>query len=236
MGIFDRMGRVISSNINSLLDKGEDPRKSLELIIQEMGEQIRGAKKEIVEALGTEKRLGKKVDEIDEEVAKWEKRAELALKAEDEKLAREALRQKKRLVGDRDRAEAVRAEQRGVVLTMKRELERMEQKLEELKARKGTVVREMERAKRGPEGDALASGPGGGAFAEFRRMEDKIEQGRAEVAAHAEVEEALRDGGMSDSEIEQKFAALEGGRGGGPGADAELDDEIAKLKKKLRIG
>ena len=27
MGIFDRMGRVISSNLNTLLDKAEDPKK-----------------------------------------------------------------------------------------------------------------------------------------------------------------------------------------------------------------
>ena len=32
MGIFDRMGKVVSSNLNALLDKAEDPRKSLDLI------------------------------------------------------------------------------------------------------------------------------------------------------------------------------------------------------------
>ena len=31
MGIFDRMGRVISSNVNSMLDKAEDDKKLLEL-------------------------------------------------------------------------------------------------------------------------------------------------------------------------------------------------------------
>ncbi|MCA9624781.1 MAG: PspA/IM30 family protein, partial [Myxococcales bacterium] len=130
MGIFDRMGRVISSNLNSLLDKAEDPGKSLDLTITEMGDSLRSAKKEIVTALGTQKVLGKKVDELDAEVEKWERRAELALKSEDEDLAREALKQKKRTIAERDRAEAQRAEQRGVVLTMKREMERMEQKLE----------------------------------------------------------------------------------------------------------
>jgi phage shock protein A len=233
MGIFDRMGRVISSNLNALLDKGDDPRKSLEQTVREMDEQIREAKKEIIEALGTEKRLSKKGEELDAEVAKWEQRAELALKADDEKLAREALKQKKRVVGERDRAEAVRAEQRGIVLTMKREMERMEQKLAELKARKGTIAAEMTRAKQEASGDALSAGPGGGAFAEFRRMEDKVDQRRAEVAAHAEVEEALNDGGLSEAQVEAKFAALEG-RGGA--TDGELDDEIARLKKKVRIG
>jgi phage shock protein A len=235
MGIFDRMGRVISSNVNALLDRAEDPKKSLDLIISEMTDQLREAKGEIIEGLGAEKVLAKKVNELDEEVTKWERRAELALKSEDEKLAREALKHKKRVIAERDRAEAMRAEQRGVVLNMKREMERMENKLEELKARKGSIANEMERAKTGGGVESLgAKGAGGGAFAEFRRMEDKIEHKRAEAAAHAEVEEALHDG-MSDMELESKFAALEGGRPG-TGTDAELDDEIARLKKKLRIG
>ncbi len=240
MGIFDRMGRVISSNINSLLDKAEDPQKSLDLMTDEMGEQIRAAKREIVEGLGAEKVLAKKVDELDGEVDKWERRAELALQAGDESLARDALKQKKRAVGERDRAEALRAEQRGTVLSMKREMERMEAKLEELKARKNTIAGEIERARQGGVEDLGSSNVGGGAFAEFRRMEDKIEQQRAEVEAHAEVAEALRGDGLSDAELEAKFAALEGGGGrpdaGPEGGDPELDDEIARLKKKLRIG
>jgi phage shock protein A len=237
MGIFDRMGRVISSNINSLLDKAEDPRKSLDLTIGEMEESIRAAKKEIVESLATQKILAKKVEEQDHEVEKWEKRAELALKSGDEELAREAIKHKKRVIADRDRAEAQRAEQRGVVLTMKREMERMENKLEELKSRKGTIASEMRRAKADP---LATSGPGGKAFEEFRRMEQKIDEQRAGAEAMGEVDAALKDG-LSETELEAKFAQLEG-RGfssdatpGAKGADP-IDDEIARLKKKLRIG
>ena len=41
MGIFDRMGKVISSNFNSLLDKAEDDKKLLELNLEEMGDQLK---------------------------------------------------------------------------------------------------------------------------------------------------------------------------------------------------
>ena len=64
MGIFDRMGKVISSNVNALLDKAEDPKKSLDLIVEEMKEQIRAAKKELVEGVAADKVLRKKVDEL----------------------------------------------------------------------------------------------------------------------------------------------------------------------------
>ena len=131
MGIFDRMGKVISSNVNALLDKAEDPKKNIDLIVEEMKDQIKAARKELVEAVAAEKVLRKKVEDLDVEVEKWERRAELALKANDEKLAREALVQKKRVVTERDRAEALRAEQRSTVITMKGELDRMEGKQKE---------------------------------------------------------------------------------------------------------
>jgi phage shock protein A len=239
MGIFDRMGRVISGNINALLDKAEDPKKSIDLTINEMGSSLKDAKKEIVEALAVQKRLSKKVEELDHDVDKWERRAELALKSSDEDLAREALKHKKRIVAERDRAEAMRAEQRGVVLTMKREMERMEAKHEELKARKSTIANEMERAKQGvagPEGLGSKGGPGGGAFEKFRDMEAKIDHQRAEADAFSEIDAALNDG-LSEAELEQKFAQLEGaGHGEGGSKSSAIDDEIERLKKKLRIG
>lgn len=240
MGIFDRMGKVISSNVNALLDKAEDPKKSLDLILEEMKEQVRAAKKEIVDGIAAEKVLRKKTDELDAEVEKWERRAELALKADDEKLAREALVQKKRVIGDRDRAEAMRGEQRAAVLNMKAEMERMEAKQRELEAKKGTLAAQLKQAKAGGGAEGLGAKPGGGAFAEFRRMEEKIEGSVAEAAAAREVDDALRGGGLSASELEAKFAQLEhgGGRGGSddkPGGP-EIDDELAALKKKVRIG
>jgi phage shock protein A len=238
MGIFDRMGKVISSNVNALLDKAEDPKKGLDLIVDEMKDQLRAARKEIVEGLAAEKVLRKKVDDLDADSEKWDRRAELALKANDETLAREALVQKRRIVGERDRAEALRAEQRAAVLNMKAELERMEQKQSELEARKGTMAAQIRQAKAGGGAEALgASGASGGAFAEFRRMEEKIDGKVAEVAASREVEEALSSGGMSDADVEAKFARLEGGASGdGRRGGKEVDDELDAMKKRLRIG
>jgi phage shock protein A len=238
MGIFDRMGKVISSN--ALLDKAEDPKKSLDLIVEEMKDQVRAAKKELVEGVAAEKVLRKKVEDLDAEAEKWERRAELALKAEDEKLAREALVQKKRVIGERDRAEALRGEQRSAVLNMKVELERMEAKQQEFQARKGTLAAQMKQARAGGGAEGLgAKGAGGGAFAEFRRMEEKIDGAAAEVQAHREVEDALKGKGMDAMELESKFAALEGR--GTKGSDdktgnPEIDDELAALKRKIRIG
>ena len=242
MGIFDRMGRVISSNFNSLLDKADDPRKSIEQTLREMGDQVKAARQEVVRSVAAEKQLRRKVEELDTEVGKWEKRAELAIRHEDDSLAREALVQKKRLTQERDRAEALRGEQRGNALEMKAELERMEQKVEELSARKSTLVTQARQAKAGGGVEGLGAGPGGSAFQDFRRMEDQIEGVETAFQAQREVEEALQGGrgpgGMTRDEVEAKFRALEygGPRDEGSASSNEVDDELAALKKKIRIG
>jgi phage shock protein A len=235
MSIFDRMGRVLSSNVNALLDKADDPRKSVDLLVTEMGEQVRQAKKELVAGLATEKTLRKKVEELDAEVERWERRAELALKSNDEALARDALLQKKRIVGERDRAEALRAEQRAAVLSMKGEVDRMEAKQKELEARKGTIAAQISTARAGGGPEALGARSHGGAFDEFRRMEAAIDHKTDEAAAAREIDEAL-GGGASAAQLEAKFRELEGGAAGSPTQSPEIDDEIARLKNKIRIG
>ena len=242
MGIFDRMSRVISSNFNALLDKAEDPRKSIEQTLEEMRDQIKAARQEVVRSVAAEKQLRKKTEELDLEVDKWSKRAELAVKHGDDQLAREALLQKKRLTGERDRAEALRAEQRGNAMEMKGELERMEQKVDELTARKGTIIARAQQAKAGGGTESLGAKGGTSAVAECRRMEDQIEGVEASITAQREVDEALGTGrgpgGLTRDEVEAQFRALEHGKPPEAGASggSEVDDELAALKKKIRIG
>lgn len=241
MGIFDRMSRVISSNFNALLDKAEDPRKSLELTLEEMAEQIRAARQEVVRSVAAEKQLRAKVAELDGEADKWAKRAELAVRHGDDALAREALLQKQRVTAERDRAEALRAEQRASALEMKTELERMEQKHAEFSARKGTIAARAQQAKAGGGVEALGATGQRSAFEDFRRMEAQIEGVDAAIAAQREVDEALRGAGpsgMTRDEVEAKFRSLEHGGGAAsaaPGAPSAIDDELTALKRKVRI-
>src|SRR5260370_11242801 len=118
MGIFDRMGKVIQSNLNALLDKAEDDKKLIELNLDEMDGQIKAGHKEVVEAVAAEKQLRKKADDLRADVERWDKRAELALKSGDEALAREALKQKKRVSTELEDADKARADQRDTALRM----------------------------------------------------------------------------------------------------------------------
>jgi phage shock protein A len=232
MGIFDRMGKVIQSNLNALLDKAEDDRKLVELNLDEMDGQIKSGHQEVVQAVAAEKQLRKKAEELTADVARWDKRAELALKSGDEALAREALKQKKRAATDAETAEKARASQRDVALRMKEDLERMKEKLTELKMRKGSIVARAQQARAGST-EQLGARGGPSAFENFRRMEEKIEGREAEGAAMAEVEEALGKGEKAE-DLEAKFRDLERQTGGSK-ADGDVDEELAALKKRIRV-
>jgi phage shock protein A len=237
MGIFDRMGKVIQSNLNALLDKAEDDRKLIELNLDEMDEQIKAGHQEVVQAVAAEKQLRKKADDLRADAERWDKRAELALKSGDEALAREALKQKKRVSQEMENVDKARGQQRDAALRMKEELERMKEKLAELKLRKGSIIARAQQS-RGSSAEQLGSKGSSSAFDNFRRMEEKIEGREAEGAAMAEVEEAIGRGEKAE-DLEAKFRELErqtGGGGGGPGGgSSEIDDELAALKKRIRV-
>lgn len=240
MGIFDRMGKVIQSNLNALIDRAEDDRKLVELNLEEMDDQIKAGHQEVVQAVAAEKQLRKKADDLQADVSRWDKRAELALKSGDEALAREALKQKKRVAGELQVAENAAGQQRDAALKMKEELERMKQKLAELKLRKSTIAMRAQQSRGGGSAEQLGARGGSSAFDNFRRMEEKIEGREAEGAAMAEVEEALGSKGGQPEDLEAKFRELERGSGGGGagkagGAGSEVEDELAALKKRIRV-
>ncbi len=230
MGIFDRAKRAISSNVNAMLDKAEDPRKLVELTLDEMKEQIGRHKQEVITAVATEKQLRKQCDELKAQADKWEQRAVLAVKAGDDALAREALKQKARINEELSATEKRREEQLALAYKMRDDLSAMEKRHVELSAKKGTIAAKAEIAKAGGGAEALGSTGGSNAFESFRAMEEKIDQGDAEAAAMRE----LAEDDMKDAELESKFRKLEIGEKSAATASG-LDDELAALKKRVRI-
>ncbi len=230
MGIFDRMGKVIQSNLNALLDKTEDDRKLVDLNLDEMDSQIKAGQREVVQALGAEKQLQRRSTELAAEVEKWDKRAELALKGGDEALAREALKQKKRASGELETATRARTQQADLAARMKGDLERMRDKLSELRMKRGTLVARATQARSGAGAEQLGAKGGTSAFENFRRMEEKVEGREAEGSAMAEVEEALGKGAKND-DLEAKFRQLERQAG----SSSDVEDDLAALKKRIRV-
>ena len=105
--------------------------------------------------------------------------------------------------------------------------------------RKGTILARAAHARGGSSAEQLGNKGGASAFENFRRMEEKIEGKEAESAAMAEVDEALGKGEKAE-DLEAKFRDLErqtGGQAapGGAGGSSEIDDDLAALKKRIRV-
>jgi phage shock protein A len=230
MGIIDRAKRAISSNVNALIDKAEDPRKIVELTLDEMKEQTRRARQDVVAAVAAEKQLRRKCDDLKTQVEKWEQRAVLAVTAGDDALAREALKQKARVAEELAQTEQRREEQLGLALKMRDDLDSMERKHKELSAKKGTIAARAEMAKAGGGAEALGAKGGSNAFETFRGMEEKIDQEEAEGAALQELESDA----MKEAELESKFRRLER-EGRQDPATGAVDDELSALKARIRI-
>jgi phage shock protein A len=241
MGLFDRVGKVITSNFNALLDKVEDPDKSLDLLLDEMRAQVRAARREIVRSVAREKQLKKALQEHELEAERWTGRAELAVRQGDDELARQALAHKRRVASERDRVEALRAQQHAAALELKDALARMERTVDEVAARKGSIGVRVRTARAGGGPEALGAGSGQSPFEQFRKVEAEVSGAELALEAQREVEEALGDRGptgLSPGELEVRFQALEQGHlaSSGTSNESEVDRELEAIKNKVRIG
>ncbi len=219
MGILGRLSTVIKSNLNSLVDKAEDPDKLISQTIADMESELKRARRELVSTLGAAKRLEKQAEEQADEARDWEEKAVLALKQGDDDLAREALRRKARALKEEERIRGQSADQSSAADEMKSALSRVEEKIEELKVRKTSLASQVRRSR------TSGSSPGAAkasAFDELERMVDRIDQLDAEAEAH----DVLGD--RNRAELDARFRQLEKSAHGDG-----VEDELAELKKML---
>ncbi len=100
MGIFTRFRDIVSSNINAMLDKAEDPEKLIKLMIREMEDTLVEIKASCAGVMANSKKVQRELDDGQSQEGYWKEKAELAVNKGRDDLAREALMEKRRY-GDR---------------------------------------------------------------------------------------------------------------------------------------
>jgi len=220
MGIFSKIKNGISSKANSALDKAIDPEKELDMAILELEAGRKKAMAELLSYKTTAKQLDQDVEKYKAKAAEWEKRAMTALKAGDEDLARQALKEKKAAEAEAVKIERDKHEAASYAIQLNKSRKEFETKLQMLKLRKGTLATQIA-AGRSAGGDAF--GNDSSVWDKFQRAEERIDA----EAIETEVDAAMR-GEEADAQVfDAKLAALSGATPDGP------EDALAKLKAKM---
>ncbi|NNG01101.1 MAG: phage shock protein A [Desulfobacteraceae bacterium] len=97
MGIFTRFRDIINSNINSMLDRAENPEKLIQHMIYEMEDTLVELKSTCAAAIAEQKTIGRRLDRLQSRERHWEMRAEIAVEKGRDDLAKQALKEKHRI-------------------------------------------------------------------------------------------------------------------------------------------
>ena len=226
MGILDRFATIVKANINELLDKAEDPAKMVDQYLVDLTESLADVKRETAGVMAEEARTKRAADANAEEVSRMEDLAKKALKAGNEDDARVFLAKKQKL-------EAAGAELQKAADAAKANADKMRQMhdklvadIEELNARKATIKAKAAVAKTQSKVNEMTSAGdrAEGARSAFDRMEAKADEMLDRANAVAELSEQPAD---PTEDLAKKYAAA--------GAEAAVDDDLARLKKEMGL-
>ena len=216
MGILGRLSTLIKSNVNDAIDGMQDPAKEIDQMVRDMEDSARQARTEVATCMGEEKRLQKRIEVVDAEVKTWTDKAELAVRAGDDALAKEALRRRAEKEAERAETQKSLQEQGVYVDQLATALKALEARVKDVKLRQGTL-REKARAAKGV---SPLSGKTS-AFEDFERMSSKIDTVEAEAGLADELEGRTAESAAAGRKLDQLAA------------DSSVDDALAALKKKL---
>ena len=140
MGIFTRFSDIVNSNINSILDKAEDPEKIVRLMIQEMEDTLVEVRSAAARSIADKKDLNRKIESLDREKDDWNEKAELAMRKGREDLAKAALVEKSRVTGAVDTLKEDYLSVEDGLTKLNDDIARLESKLEDAKTRQKSLL------------------------------------------------------------------------------------------------
>lgn len=218
MGLLQRLRRIISSNLNALLDRAENPQRMLDELIKEMEATVRETQDKTAKAIAGLQQLHRKLEEQRELAAQWEQRAEQALREGNEELARQALRRKRRHDTAIAQLQEQAERQQDAVDALKQSLTALREKLEEARSQREVLKARLASAE-AQKAAAEATGytPDTSAFDEFERMAERIETRSDELEAAAALD-VDRLAAQFDEQEEEKA----------------VEEELQRLRQKVQ--
>ena len=214
MGALSRMANVVRAEVNEVLNRIEDPKKMVRQMIWDMQAEVDDALAAVAHAIANERVLDRRLAQKREEAALWTRKAEAAVDAGEEELARKALVQKVAADEAIDALQKARAEAEVATQTLKDRAADLKAKLATARTQQGVLALRM-RAARARRDVAMVDVQARSRYDEFV---DEVT--RDEVAAEIYAEMAASD----DGQLKEEFDRLE--------QKQRVEAEIQALKEK----
>lgn len=221
MGTFSRLRYVIAANVNSLIEKAEDPEKLLRALIRDMEDAAEDARLASADLLAEQTRLQRMTERLESETQEWSKRAEKAVETNRDDLARAALKARSELEGAlkaaNDESESLDAR----IVQLEFDNATLKNKLVEAKTRLKEIQRQSHASAngRGPKAEQELS-PGERkvrrAMGRFDRLQSQVERLEARVRSY-------EFGGEAGNAWAPEEAP----------ADPEIEAELENLKNRI---
>ena len=214
MGIFTRFRDIISSNINAILDKAEDPEKLIKLMIREMEDTLVEIKAACAGTMASNKKVQRQLDTLHDQIYYWEEKAELAVKKGRDDLAREALVEKRRYTRRMEGLENELTEHNLLIEQYQDDIRQLEDKLKSARDKQRLLVQRHIHANRKRQAqEEIRRVDSSDAMFKFDELENRIERMEAEA-------DLVNFG--KKTVLDAEFDAL--------GVDEEIENELQALK------
>ncbi|MDO5741088.1 MAG: PspA/IM30 family protein [Ornithinimicrobium sp.] len=231
--ILGRISQLARANINSLLDRAEDPERMLDQLIRDYTNSIAEAEEAVAQTIANVRMAESDLQSDRDAVSEWGRKAAAASKKAEEMrgsgdpdgafkfddLARVALGRQIQHESDIKNSEPAIQQQNATVDQLKDGLTQMKTKLEDLKSRRGTLVARA-RSVEAQENvhDAMASIDVMDPTSDLARWEDNIRRQEAVAQGRSEAQ---------STRLEDQFAELEDA-----GDQSEIEARLQQLKNQ----
>lgn len=226
MGILERFTDIIKANINDLLDRAEDPAKMIDQYLRDLTENLAEVKKETAGVMAQESRAKRMVEDNRVETEKYDGLARKALQAGNEGDARVFLAKKQQLAEKAASLQVTYDAAHENAQKMRQMHDKLVEDIGTLNARREMIKAKVAVAKTQQKVNEFSSSAdkAAGAMSAFERMEAKADEMLDRANAVAELSEKPAD---PTEELAKKYAAA--------GAEAAVDDDLARLKKEMGL-
>ena len=235
MSILKRFSDIMSSNINALLDKAEDPIKMIDQLMRNLNDDLNKVKAETASVMAEETRAKRELDECQRDVNKMLEYAKRAVDAGNDDDARVFLTKKASLT---EKLNVLNTKYEATHNNSVKMNNKLTSQIEELNERRSTIKAKVATAKMQERINKMGSSINNSksSLDSFSRMEEKANRMLDEANAMAELNSKPSDGiddlmskydKTSNSDVEDELAALKGNNNA-----SAIDDELAKLKEE----